>query len=65
MIYLESIVFQYVENMVSLIKPRQTLFLAVDGVAPRAKLNQQRSRRFRSFRDLLQSQKKAFEAGEV
>ncbi|KAG5448492.1 5'-3' exoribonuclease 1 [Clonorchis sinensis] len=65
----EDVIFQNIKNytqyLVQLIRPRKTLFLAVDGVAPRAKMTQQRARRFQSAQEARKTKADAQKRGQA
>lgn len=55
-------VVQYIDDIIHLVKPKEMIMFAVDGVAPRAKMNQQRSRRFKTAQERHELKKLAEEA---
>lgn len=46
-------IIDYINYLIEYVNPRNLVYIAVDGVAPVAKINQQRKRRFRSAQDKI------------
>ena len=44
-------VIEYLDNIINIVQPSQLVYIAIDGVAPIAKMHQQRKRRFKSVQD--------------
>ena len=46
-------IIDYIKTLYNFVKPTYLLYIAIDGVAPRAKMEQQRTRRYRSYKEKM------------
>src|SRR5205807_3811849 len=46
-------VAKYLEEIISVADPKDLVYIAIDGVSPRAKMSQQRKRRYKSVQDTI------------